>query len=144
MSDRTIFHLAIPVKNLAEARTFYCEGLGCQIGRESRGAMILNFYGHQLVTHMTPDPIAPQKGIYPRHFGLVFLTLPEWEANLTRVKQNNLSFYQEPKIRFPGQLTEHRTFFLEDPFSNLLEFKFYTHFEAVFGSREFSQVGDRV
>jgi len=144
MSDRTIFHLAIPIKNLAEAKTFYCEGLGCQIGRESRGAMILNFYGHQLVTHMTSDPIAPQKGIYPRHFGLVFLTLPEWEANLTRVKQNNLSFYQEPKIRFPGQLTEHRTFFLEDPFSNLLEFKFYTHFEAVFGSREFSQVGDRV
>lgn len=143
MSGQTIFHLAIPIEDLAKAKTFYCEGLGCEIGRESPGAMILNFYGHQLVTHMTQDTITPQKGIYPRHFGLVFLTLPEWEEVVTRTKQNNLSFFQLPKVRFPGKLTEHHTFFLKDPFSNLLEFKFYSNFEAVFGGREFSQVGDR-
>ncbi len=144
MSDRAIFHLAIPIKDLAEAKIFYCEGLGCEIGRESSAAIILNFYGHQLVAHMTHDPISPQKGIYPRHFGLVLLTLPEWEEILTRAKQNKLYFYQEPKVRFPGKLTEHRTFFLQDPFSNLLEFKFYSHFEAIFGGLELSEVGDRL
>jgi len=143
MSDRAIFHLAIPIKDLAEAKAFYCEGLGCEIGRETPAAMILNFYGHQLVAHTTLDPIAPQKGVYPRHFGMVFLTLPEWQEVATRSKENNLSFYQEPKIRFAGKLTEHRTFFLQDPFSNLLEFKFYTNFEAIFGSRQFTEVGDR-
>jgi hypothetical protein len=52
-------------------------------------------------------------------------------------------FYQEPRLRFSGQLTEHRTFFLEDPFHNLLEFKFYRHYEAIFGGKEVAEVGDR-
>jgi extradiol dioxygenase family protein len=61
-----------------------------------------------------------------------------------RVEQRQLSFYEEPRLRFPGELTEHRTFFLQDPFYNLMEFKFYRHSEAIFGGREHAQIGDRV
>lgn len=138
-----LFHLAFPVTNIEQTKDYYGNGLGCDIGRESRHAVILNLYGHQLVAHRVNEPLTPQQGIYPRHFGLVFTAEADWEAVLGRVRQGQLLFYQPPKLRFEGQLTEHRTFFLQDPFYNLLEFKFYRHAEAIFGSRELTQVGDR-
>lgn len=141
--NNLLFHLAIPINDIEQAKSFYIKGLGCEVGRESSGAVILNFYGHQVVLHSTQDPLSPQKGIYPRHFGLVFLEEKDWETLVEKAKNHNLKFYQEPKMRFPGQLTEHRTFFLEDPFHNLLEFKFYRHYEAIFGGREIAAVGDR-
>ncbi len=138
-----LFHLAFPVTDIEQTKEFYAGGLGCEIGRESRHAVILNLYGHQLVAHVTKEPLTPQKGIYPRHFGLIFTAEANWKALLARAEQQNLSFYEEPKLRFPGQLTEHRTFFLQDPFYNLLEFKFYRHYEAIFGGRELTAIGDR-
>ena len=59
------------------------------------------------------------------------------------LKAKGLSFYQEPRRRYPGTRIEHRTFFLEDPFRNLLEFKFYLHESAVFGEHDYASVGDR-
>ncbi|HEY9675088.1 MAG TPA: VOC family protein [Waterburya sp.] len=141
--NSVLFHLAFPVTNIEQTKTYYGTGLGCEIGRETRHAVILNLYGHQLVAHLTQEPLTQQKGIYPRHFGLVFTAEVDWEALLGRVQQQQLPFYEEPKLRFPGQLTEHRTFFLQDPFHNLLEFKFYRHSEAIFGGRELAAIGDR-
>jgi hypothetical protein len=138
-----LFHLAFPVTDLEKTKEYYVGGLGCEIGRVSRHAMILNLYGHQLVPHLTKEPLTPQKGIYPRHFGLVFTSEADWEAMLKRVQQRPLPFYEQPKLRFQGQLTEHRTFFLQDPFYNLMEFKFYRHSEAIFGGRELTEIGDR-
>jgi uncharacterized protein len=48
------------------------------------------------------------------------------------------------KNRFVGSPLEHRTFFLEDPFYNLMEFKYYRYPEAIFGSSEHTQIGDRI
>jgi uncharacterized protein len=138
-----LFHLAFPVGNIADTKAFYVKGLGCEVGRESPHSVILNLYGHQLVAHVTDTPLLPQNGIYPRHFGLVFTVEADWYALLERSQQQQLTFYQAPKQRFPGSPLEHRTFFLADPFYNLLEFKFYRHYSAIFGDREFSQVGDR-
>jgi extradiol dioxygenase family protein len=140
--SKALFHLAFPVNNIPQTKAFYGAGLGCEIGRESPVSVILNLYGHQLVAHVTPEPLTPQKGIYPRHFGLVFPVEADWEALLARAQQNNLTFAVEPKHRFPGMPLEHRTFFLEDPFHNLLEFKFYRNAAAIFGEREFSEVGE--
>lgn len=137
-----LFHLAFPITNIEQAKAFYVDGLNCQVGRESRHALILNLYGHQLVAHVTKEPLTPQKGIYPRHFGLVFTSETDWEALLWRVQQRQLPFYEQPKRRFPGEVTEHSTFFLQDPFYNLMEFKFYRHPEAIFGGRDFAQIGD--
>ncbi|MFP4133480.1 MAG: VOC family protein [Halothece sp.] len=138
-----IFHLAIPIKNIPDAKAFYVNGLGCEVGRESDHAVILNFYGHQVVAHVTNEELTPQKGIYPRHFGIIFPTQEEWEALWRRATSKKLPFYQNAKHRFPGELTEHRTFFLQDPFYNLLEFKHYTYPEAIFGGQELTTVGDR-
>ncbi len=138
-----LFHLAFPITDIEQTKAYYADGLGCEVGRESRHAVILNLYGHQLVAHLTKEPLTPQKGIYPRHFGLIFTSIADWETLLERAQQRQLTFYEEPKLRFEGQITEHRTFFLQDPFYNLMEFKFYRHSESIFGGRELTQIGDR-
>lgn len=140
---QTLFHLAFPVADIAQAKTYYADGLGCTIGRENAKSVILNLYGHQLVAHLADEPLVPQKGIYPRHFGLVFTAEADWDALLVRSQRQGLKFYQSPKQRFTGLPLEHRTFFLEDPFYNLLEFKYYLHPSAIFGEVEFVQIGDR-
>jgi hypothetical protein len=137
-----LFHLAFPVTNIAQTKVYYGEGLGCTIGRESPSAVILSLYGHQLVAHVSQEPLFPQGSIYPRHFGLVFQWEADWEALLARAEQQQLSFYHPPKVRFPGLPLEHRTFFLEDPFFNLLEFKCYRYESAIFGDLNHHQVGD--
>lgn len=139
----TLFHLAFPVGNIPDTKTFYAEGLGCRVGRENAKSVILDLYGHQLVAHVTDEPLKPQRGVYPRHFGLVFTAKADWEALRERAEVKQLCFYQQPKRRFPGTELEHCTFFLEDPFYNLLEFKFYCYPTAIFGEKEFVQIGDR-
>lgn len=139
--SRAIFHLAFPVTDLAAAKTFYVDGLGCTLGRESGSAVILGLAGHQMVAHLVTEP-ASQQGIYPRHFGLVFTVEQDWQALADRAAAKGLAFYQQPRVRYPGQKIEHKTFFLEDPSRNLLEFKFYTHESAIFGERHSGDIGD--
>jgi hypothetical protein len=140
--SKTLFHLAFPMHDLAAAKRFYVEGLGCILGRESEKAVTLGLAGHQLVGHLTPEPLSPQQGIYPRHFGLVLPSQEAWQALADQAKAKGLTFYQQPRVRFPGTRIEHHTFFLEDPSHNLLEFKHYTHESAIFGEREYGAVGD--
>lgn len=137
-----LFHLAFPVHDLAVAKRFYVDGLGCVLGRESSKAVTLGLAGHQLVAHLTTEPTILQKGIYPRHFGLVLTLEEEWQALVDRAKAKGLPFYQQPRRRFAGTPIEHLTFFLEDPSHNLLEFKHYLHESAIFGERDFTAVGD--
>jgi uncharacterized protein len=141
--NQTLFHLAFPVTDIAQTKEYYVDGLGCILGRENKHALILNLYGHQLVAHMTKELLTPQRGIYPRHFGLIFSAEGDWEDLLRRSQQRQLLFFEEAKHRFVGSPLEHRTFFLEDPFHNLMEFKYYRYPEAIFGSPEYTQIGDR-
>ena len=137
-----IFHLAFPTHDLAAAKRFYVEGIGCTLGRESSHAVTFGLAGHQLVAHLIPEPPSVQPGIYPRHFGLVLPSQEAWQALVDQAKAKGLTFYQQPRVRFPGTRIEHHTFFLEDPSRNLLEFKHYTHESAIFGERDYSEVGD--
>lgn len=136
------FHLAFPVHSLAAAKRFYL-ALGCKAGRESKHSLILKLGGHQIVAQLSERESRAQRGIYPRHFGLIFPTLAEWKRLLARARRKKLKFYQEPKLRFPGTPVEHHTFFLQDPSGNLLEFKHYTSPAAIFGRRAIRRVGDR-
>lgn len=136
------FHLAFPVNDIAHTKAYYVDGLGCGVGRESASSVILDLYGHQLVGHVTETELVPQQGIYPRHFGLVFSEEKDWEALCDRAQSRQLPFYISPKRRFEGSILEHRTFFLADPFHNLMEFKFYCHEEAIFGAADHHQVGE--
>ena len=141
--NKYLFHLAIPINDIDSAKEFYGKILGCTIGRENQHAVIFNFYGHQLVGHTTKEELTPPANIYPRHFGIIFSAEGDWNELLNRCNNLNLPLYQQPKLRFKGEITEHQTFFIQDPFYNIIELKFYRHYEAIFGANNFGAIGDR-
>lgn len=138
---KPLFHLAFPVHDLAAAKKFYL-ALGCRAGRASAFSAIFQLGDHQIVAQLIKEKPRRQRGIYPRHFGLIFGSLKEWQALERRARRRRLTFYQEPKLRFSGTPLEHRTFFLEDPSLNLLEFKFYSDPAAIFGKSRIKKIGD--
>ncbi len=139
-----LFHLAFPVTDISQTKEFYIDGLGCVSGRENNHALILNLYGHQLVAHVTKEPLVSPRGIYPRHFGLIFTLAEEWQELLQRSQQRQLLFREEPKNRFVNTPLEHNTFFLEDPFHNLMEFKYYRYETAIFHPSDSAAIGDTI
>ena len=128
------FHLAIPVKNLQQSKSFYQKLLGCQLGRSSNKWQDLNFFGHQLVLHEVKDlkisdtnPVDGHNVPIP-HFGVV-LTIELWKTLKNRLMQANIKFEIEPYIRFEGQVGEQATMFFFDPSGNALEFKAFADIE---------------
>jgi extradiol dioxygenase family protein len=132
------FHLAFPVRDLAEARAFYGELLGCPEGRSSEAWIDFDFYGHQIVAHLSPDEVghrstSPVDGedVPVRHFGAI-LELPAWEALAERLKAAGTRFVIEPQVRFKGLPGEQATMFFLDPSGNALEFKAFADDAQVF------------
>ena len=123
------FHLAIPVDDLAEARRFYGDLLGCAEGRSAAHWVDFDLHGHQLVAHLAPEAVRrratnPVDGedVPVPHFGLV-LPMAEWEALAGRLTGAGVEFVIEPGVRFKSEPGEQATMFLLDPAGNALEFK---------------------
>jgi uncharacterized protein len=123
------FHLAIPVHDLAAARAFYGQTLGCAEGRSSDEWVDFDFFGHQLVTHLDPQAHAPRHHnkvdgheVPVPHFGMV-LEWRVWHQLAERLRAGGTRFVIEPGIRFAGQVGEQATMFFYDPSHNALEFK---------------------
>jgi extradiol dioxygenase family protein len=132
------FHLAFPVRDLAEARAFYGGLLGCPEGRSSDEWVDFDFYGHQIVTHLAPDELSGAAtnavdghDVPVRHFGAI-LTPAAWNALAERLKAAGTRFIIEPNVRFEGQPGEQSTMFFLDPSGNALEFKAFADDAMVF------------
>jgi uncharacterized protein len=121
-----VFHLAIPVHDLDEAQHFYVTLLGCKLARRYDDRITLDFFGDQLVCHLTEGmPAGRPESLYPRHFGVTFRAEADFEALHACAVTRKIPFYQEASTRFEGMVEEHSTFVLLDPSGNLLEFKHY-------------------
>ena len=123
------FHLAFPVDDLAAARWFYGELLGCPEGRSADHWVDFDLRGHQIVAHLAPDSVRGRstnpvdgKDVPVPHFGLV-LPMEEWKALAGRLEAAGTEFVIPPTVRFAGQPGEQATMFLLDPAGNALEFK---------------------
>ena len=132
------FHLAFPVHDLAAARQFYGDLLGCPEGRSSAEWVDFNFYGHQIVAHLAPDECGHKQtsavdghDVPVRHFGAV-LTLAQWQALADRLSAAGTRFVIEPYIRFKGEPGEQATMFFLDPSGNALEFKAFATLDNLF------------
>lgn len=134
----TPFHLAFPVDDLAAARHFYGTILACPEGRSSNEWIDYDFFGHQLVAHLSPN--APGKrhtnavdghAVPVPHFGVV-LSMEDWHALAGRVRAAGIHFVIEPYIRFQGEVGEQATMFFYDPAGNALEFKAFADISQLF------------
>ncbi|MFU8813256.1 MAG: VOC family protein [Balneolaceae bacterium] len=132
------FHLAFPVKELEETTRFYRDLLGCETGRSSAKWIDFNFFGHQVVAHVSPDDAGKSASnevdghaVPAKHFGVIL----EWEAFeelAKRLQTHGVDFIIDPYIRFKGEPGEQYTMFLADPSGNALEFKAFRDEEQIF------------
>ena len=136
--SRPRFHLAFPVRDLAEARQFYGELLECPEGRSSDTWVDFDLFGHQIVAHLELTVEAPThtnpvdgEAVPARHFGAL-LSIDAWDTLVQRLSDEGQSFLIEPQIRFEGLPGEQRTFFVTDPSGNALEFKAFADDTLVF------------
>ena len=120
-----VFHLAIPTHDLDAAQDFYVTKLGCKLARRYDDRITLDFFGDQVVCHLTPGEPAAPESLYPRHFGVTFRAAADFEALLRLVELRQLRLFRACGSRFEGLVEEHRTVVLEDPSHNLIEFKHY-------------------
>jgi extradiol dioxygenase family protein len=129
MTTRPGFHLAIPVDDLRRAREFYGTVLGLPEGRSDTRWVDWNFYGHQVVTHVVPEPRVASghndvdgHEVPVPHFGLILAT-EQFHELADRLRAAGTAFVIEPYLRFAGEPGEQWTMFLLDPAGNALEFK---------------------
>lgn len=131
------FHLAVPVKDLDETRSFYRDVMGFDEGRSSDRWVDFNFFGHQFVIHMVDKKeeheVNPVDGHFVPvpHFGVV-LEWSDWEALSIRLKKADTRFIIDPYIRFEGEVGEQATMFFLDPSGNALEFKAFRNDSEIF------------
>lgn len=122
---KNVFHIAIPCSNLDEAFNFYVVKLGCKLARRYDDRITIDFFGDQVVCHLSPEKIDQNPTMYPRHFGITFYEKVEYDNLKKLAIERDVPFYKEEFKRFEGKIEEHLTFFLIDPSNNLLEFKYY-------------------
>ncbi|GAA0489939.1 VOC family protein [Pigmentiphaga sp. GD03639] len=136
---QSIFHLAYNVTDLAQARRFYGDVLGCAEGRSTDTWVDFDFFGHQISLHLgTPfktertghvgDKLVPMP-----HLGVILL-LDDWQALARRLREAGTEFVLEPQVRFQGQPGEQWTMFFTDPFGNPIEVKGFKSFESVYAA----------
>ena len=132
------FHLAFPVDDLAAARRFYGEILGCPEGRSAAEWVDFDLYGHQVVAHLAPDAVRSRatnavdgEHVPVPHFGIV-LPMLQWQALAARLTDSDVKFLIPPTVRFAGQAGEQATMFFLDPAGNALEFKAMADPEKLF------------
>ncbi len=140
MSALRPFHIAFPVDDLAAARNFYGNVLGCPEGRSSEQWIDFDFFGHQIVAHHKPKAADSANGhanpvdghaVPVPHFGVV-LTPEDWQRLANRVRAAGISFVIEPYTRFAGEVGEQSTMFFLDPAGNALEFKAFADLTQMF------------
>ncbi len=132
------FHLAIPVRDLDKTRSFYRDVLGCAEGRSSDLWVDFNFFGHQLVIHMSSEANTNLESnavdghdVPIPHFGIV-LTWEDWTNLSEDLTNQGIEFIIEPYIRFIGLPGEQATMFFLDPSGNALEFKAFQDIDELF------------
>ncbi|MBW4048446.1 MAG: VOC family protein [Proteobacteria bacterium] len=132
------FHLAFPVHDLAEARSFYGQLLGCPEGRSSSEWVDFNFYGHQIVAHLSHGEVRRQTTnvvdehqVPVPHFGVV-LPMTQWQELSEKLQAVGVKFVIKPSVRFQGEVGEQATMFFLDPSGNAIEIKAFAKIESLF------------
>jgi uncharacterized protein len=79
------------------------------------------------VCHLSEPPIGGggELHLYPRHFGVTFREVEDFEAVHRICLQRKITMFADVSTRFEGLVEVHRTFVLRDPSDNLIEFKHY-------------------
>ena len=103
MKNLRPFHLAIPVDDITEARNFYGKRLGFLEGRSNSDWIDYNFFGHQLVCHLSQFNNSETNNVDGKevpipHFGIV-LEWSQFEEFEEQLRAAKIKFIIEPYVR---------------------------------------------
>ena len=120
-----IFHLSLPVRDLAAAKTFYVTWLDARIGRDTGEWADLFVFGHQLTLHQRPDEVLDAAANGVRHFGAI-LPWDAWQALAAKLAPLSVT----PRVSHHGTPQEQGKLLLRDPSAHLIEIKAYRDAQA--------------
>jgi extradiol dioxygenase family protein len=133
-----ILHLSLPVRDLAEARAFYVDLLGCEIGRVRPGWIDVWFYGMQVTLHEEPDLVARPDAFGIRHFG-VALDAEQLASALKRLDaapaDQPIEWLRPLATEHAGTPREQTKAMIVDPSGNAIELKSYADAAAAYSDR---------
>ncbi len=135
MTQRYVFHLSIPVSELALAKRFYMNVLGAEVGRENEEWLDILLWGHQITLQNKPEEVTSLERQGKRHFGVI-LPWAEWENQAARIRAMGIQFLSEPAILLKGTPDEQGKFYLSDPSNNVIEVKAYKDVSRTVGVRQ--------
>ena len=125
----TLFHFSFAVNDLAHARKFYGDILGCPEGRDMPGRADFIFFGHHIVAHLSPADVRGEeggkvgRGVNPiHHFGAV-VPLEQFQQIEKRLIDADADFLERPEIRQQGTAREQMLMLCRDGCGNVVEFK---------------------
>ncbi|MGM9515286.1 VOC family protein [Roseateles sp. DB2] len=110
---------AIRVHDLAQARAFYGELLGCRESASRDRALSFDFFGEPLAVWLD-DAGAPDA---PACLLDVCLSLPQWRNLAQRLMAAGTRFEVPPHCQHEGRADERWTMFIRDPSGNALEIR---------------------
>lgn len=127
-TSRPRLHVVLPVRDLAAARLFYEDVLGCRVEREQADALVLDFFGCLVTAHRVEEP-PPASGPVVRQ-GEADIPLPsiglvmgweDWHRAVDHLDYIGAGYRVAPRVeRAEGE--EHASFVLADPSGNCLSF----------------------
>jgi len=131
------------VGDLERARRFYLDVLGCRAGRSGSDWLDLDFFGNQLVAHVSDSGALARAGsnfidgheVPLPHFGAV-LGMVEWRAMAARLEDVGVAFIVEPHVRYEGRPHEQASMIFADPGGNVIELKAMADPKRLFTSSE--------
>jgi len=137
MSNR--FHLAVPVLDLVEATSFYCDFLACTRGScEAKKWQDINFWGNELTLHYSNNSNFRERHnvdmgeVCVPHFGIHLIREDFNQLKERIINNKNIVFFDDPYLRFLNDPREQETFFIEDPSKNVIEIKTMKNPETLF------------
>lgn len=118
-----MLHLSLPVADLAVARAFYEDALGCAVGRVRATWLDVWFFGMQVTLQERPEQVraADDQGV--RHFGVTLHDQASYRQVVDRLRDHEVAWLAGP---VDGADASGKTSVkVADPSGNVIEIKCY-------------------
>tara|TARA_B100000579_G_C22790952_1_gene834468 strand:+ start:790 stop:1215 length:426 start_codon:yes stop_codon:yes gene_type:complete len=127
--EKPLIRIGIGVGDLEVSLRFYVEKLGCQVARERRDSVEIDFFGYSVVLHArcgdgSGKDINDTRPAGDSYFGLV-VSWADWHQAVSHLTYVGTKFKANPEIVNNDSGEREASFILEDPSRNLLRFVAY-------------------
>ncbi len=90
LNVKGLSHIGLRVTNLARAKRFYVDILGCQLMRETEGAVLVDMYGMLIALYGDDEPVSNEDRFDPFQVGLDHLALTVEDLDTLKALQHDL------------------------------------------------------